>query len=750
MGYGLDAPTFNGNHDAYSATPNAALAQSGSLTGQGYTPIARVVALIDQNGNVNSATGLFNIFDTNNPRTYVADEMHMWVSGQGNTSNAVDPDNTGGIFFTKLGSNSAAPITGLDTANKENGAPAGQDTRDVQIYNGTLYLSFDSKEGTGFNRSGIGSLGNPPSTTLYNSPPTTPVTSGPTALNGFQKTGKVTITTGTSSNGNNLNNTTVKANGVAQNLINLSPSNFFFAAPNVVYIADTGNSKNDSNGDNAIPSQTNIGDGGLQKWVNSASNGSGTWSLKYTLYQGLNLVNNTNSFGTSGLYGLTGVVNGTTVNLYGTNTTLSDLDQTYLYGITDVLANTTPPGTSLVFTVLATAPVDSNFKGVSFAPATPAGGVTIKSSPSGLGFTSAGTGCAPGTYTTPVTLIWTPGSNCTLAAVTPQGDGSSRDYVFSQWEDRTTSTARAIAAPSSPATYTASFEAITIQVAKTNLVYPGTTNVTVCVIPAMTAPTTGSVQILDRPTVLTTGPLQNNGCANWYITPGLNAGTHSLSAMYSGNGVPPNGEGYLAPGPSGAVIVMVSPTPSYLSASCGNASFAYGGSYSCKVNVGSNAGAAQGNITYSFDGAAPTSFALANGMAQFSLPTPNVGPHNVTISYATQGNFLAAASSTQNFMVTQALTKVQLTPSNYYPSSGSADTLTATVTNTTFAPVPAGSVTFFDNGSPLGAAVTVNAQGQASFTISAIPTAHHSYTAQYGGIADFAAASSNFVSITDY
>jgi hypothetical protein len=349
-----------------------------------------------------------------------------------------------------------------------------------------------------------------------------------------------------------------------------------------------------------------------------------------------------------------------------------------------------------------------------------------------------------------VTLIWTPGSSCTLTAVTPEGDGSNRDYVFSQWEDGTTSTARAITAPSSPVTYTASFEAIAIQVSKANLVYPGMTNVTVCVIPAMTAPTTGSVQILDGATVLTTQPLQNSGCANWYIAPGLSAGTHSLSAMYSGNGVPPNGEGYLAPGPSGSVIVMVSPTPSYLSASCGNASFAYGGSYNCKVNVGSNAGAAQGNITYSFDEAAPTSLALANGMAQFSSPTPNIGSHSVTIGYATQGNFLVAAASTQNFSVTQALTKVQLTPSNYYPSSGSAETLSAAVTSTTFGPVPAGSVTFFDNGSPISTSLPVNAQGQASLTISSITTGHHSYTAQYSGIANFAPASSNFIAITNY
>ena len=38
-----------------------------------------------------------------------------------------------------------------------------------------------------------------------------------------------------------------------------------------------------------------------------------------------------------------------------------------MYGITDVLADTSNPGNE-VFTELAEAPADSNFKGVSFAP----------------------------------------------------------------------------------------------------------------------------------------------------------------------------------------------------------------------------------------------------------------------------------------------------------------------------------------------------------------------------------------------
>jgi hypothetical protein len=456
MGYGIDAPTFDAAYppgftmDPYGAAPSGALAQSGSLTGQTYMAVPRIVALIDASGNVNSSTALFNIFNAQNPRSiYTLDGFNAWVSGQGND------DATGGVFYVPLFGTTTAPtpITGLDTTTAAtNGTPFGQDTRDVQVVNNTLYVSVDSKEGKGFNRSFIGTLGTPPAKSLFNN------AAGPTELNGFGNsggTGKVSITSGGSSNGNNLNT------GLA---INLSPVNFFFASASVLYVADSGNPKNDSNGDNDSSGATNIGDGGLQKWVNSKSDGSGSWSLKYTLYQGIGgpgqgVVNNGATSGISGLYGLAGVVNGATVQLFATSNTLNDLDQTYLYTITDTLSNTTPPGSSVVFTILAAAPSDSNFKGVSLTPSIPNGDVEITSTPSGLAFTSSGTGCAPGTYTTPQTLTWTPNSSCTLGVVSPQ-TAQGLQYAFSQWEDGTTSTTHIVTAPTTTAAFNAGFKIV--------------------------------------------------------------------------------------------------------------------------------------------------------------------------------------------------------------------------------------------------------------------------------------------------
>jgi hypothetical protein len=327
------------------------------------------------------------------------------------------------------------------------GTLVAQDTRTVQIYGNTLYISIDSTEGKSDNRSLIGTLGTPPATSLFTpTNPPTGDTGGPDQINGLGNTGgtgKEAITTGGNSNGNGLN---------AGLQINISPDNYFFASPSVLYVADSGSPKQSS-------ATSSLGDGGLQKWVNSASNGSGAWSLKYTLYKGLNLVANTSAAGTTGLLGLAGTVSGGTAYLYATNYTIGDLDPTYLYAITDTLTTATNPGTT--FTQLAAAPQDSNFKGVSLAPTLPAGSATITSTPSGLAVTTSGTGCAPGTYTTPVTLTWTSGNPCSLSVVSPQ-TAAGTQYVFNEWQDGTTVTTDAVTAPATSAVYSASFKAVPV------------------------------------------------------------------------------------------------------------------------------------------------------------------------------------------------------------------------------------------------------------------------------------------------
>ncbi|MGB6743165.1 MAG: Ig-like domain repeat protein [Terracidiphilus sp.] len=282
--------------------------------------------------------------------------------------------------------------------------------------------------------------------------------------------------------------------------------------------------------------------------------------------------------------------------------------------------------------------------------------------------------------------------------------------------------------------------AISLQFASTQLIYPGATNVTVCVSGATKATPTGTVQIVDGATVLTTLTLGGNGCAYWYISPGLKAGAHSITAVYSGDKNNP-------PGTSAPTVLTVSPVPVNMSVSCWNASFPYGGNYQCTVNVSSNAGSAQGNITYSYDGGAQVAVPLSNGNAQFTITKPVAGNQSVAIGYAQQTNYAAAASQTENFTVTPAPVNVSLTPSTWYATVGTAITFQAAVSSWSAGPPDGiGAVSFY-NGSTLLATVPVNASGQASYTTSSLSAGSRMITATYAGGANYATGSSS-VTIT--
>ena len=330
MGYGINAAQYNANPGIYSTacspapTCTSALAQSTSLsTASNYVP--RVVALISANGSVDTSTAVANVFDGNNARSAVTTNgQTFYISGQGQSG-----DTTEGVFMVQKGSSTATAIN------------TSYDTRAVQIIGNQLYVSQDSKVGSGQLAfiATLGSAGNLPTGS------TTPSIL-PGLSSGSPKSaqpGQITLANG---DGNSVNGSSGK--------VYLSPESYFLANSTTMYVADGG-----------APKAGGAGDGGLQKWTLS----KGTWTLDYTLSAGLNLVSNGNASGSSGLFGLTGEVVGNQVELFATNSTITDLGQTYLYGISDSLGATSASQVSgESFSTLATAPADTNFKGIAFAP----------------------------------------------------------------------------------------------------------------------------------------------------------------------------------------------------------------------------------------------------------------------------------------------------------------------------------------------------------------------------------------------
>jgi hypothetical protein len=112
-----------------------------------------------------------------------------------------------------------------------------------------------------------------------------------------------------------------------------SSYDFFFADANTVYVADDRN--------------TTATGGGIQKWTFSAS----TWTLQYTLFPpGTNV----------GCRGLHGVVTGGVATLFATTTQTS----------ANTLVTVTDTGAASAFTLVATAPANTAFRGVRRVPGT--------------------------------------------------------------------------------------------------------------------------------------------------------------------------------------------------------------------------------------------------------------------------------------------------------------------------------------------------------------------------------------------
>jgi sugar lactone lactonase YvrE len=449
-----------------------------------------------------------------------------------------------------------------------------------------------------------------------------------------------------------------------------------------------------------------------------------------------------------------------TVNKATASVALGNLSQTYTGSPLAATATTTPVGLalSLTYNGASTLPVaagscnvaatvnDANYVGsatgvLTTAKAGTSVGFSANPSNPNLGQSDLLTATVSGAGQPGGTVVFTAGA-ATLCTATLNATGAGSCSFIPTTDNNLTVTAQYLGdanhlASSATQTLFVYDTAVRLQLSSTQLTYPGATNLTVC----MASPTaTGSVKIYDGATLLATLSVQGGGCAYWYISPGLSAGGHTLTAVYSG-------DKNNAAGTSDPVVVNVSPVAVNLSAACWNATFAYGANYQCTVNVSSNAGAALGSITYVLDSNAAVAVPLSYGSAQFTLSEPIAGKHTVAIGYAQQTNFAAAAPQTETFTVTAAPVLVSLTPSTWYTYAGNSITFQAAITSwSAGAPNDNGQVSFYD-GSKLLSTVPVNAGGVASYSTAGLAAASHTITASYAGGTNYASGSGS-VTIT--
>jgi fibronectin type 3 domain-containing protein len=379
--------------------------------------------------------------------------------------------------------------------------------------------------------------------------------------------------------------------------------------------------------------------------------------------------------------------------------------------------------------VLAAQTSPSSLKLTASNAAPPSGSpVTLTAAVSGSGATPTGTVVFSAGATTLCTVALNSGGVATCS-YSPAASGSV--LVTAQYQGSSS-----YQASSSTLTLQVYDPSISLQLASTHLTYPGATNVTACIAPANNTTATGSVQIFDGSSLLSAQALQGNGCAYWYISPGLAAGMHVLTAGYSGDKNTPSGI-------SASIPVTVDPVPVNMSVSCWNANFAYGANYQCTISASSSAGSPQGSITYRLDGNAAINVPLNSGNAQFTVTKPTVGNHEVVVGYAQQTNYAAAAPQTESFAVTAAPVVVALIPSTYYAAVGSNISFAATVSSSSAgAPDATGSISFYDGSALLGS-VPVNGSGQSSFSTAGLAAGKHTITATYAGGSNYASGSAS-------
>ena len=240
---------------------------------------------------------------------------------------------------------------------------------------------------------------------------------------------------------------------------------------------------------------------------------------------------------------------------------------------------------------------------------------------------------------------------------------------------------------------------------------------------------TGMVQFADGATAIGSPVALSGGTAQ--TSTALSAGTHTITASYSGDGTYGAGSGSLA-----SYVVNKGATTVNISSDAPDPSVA-GASYTVSFGVvatGPASGSPGGTVTVS-DGSAS-----CTGDAPFGscdLTSTTVGSKTITVTYEGDGDFKTSSKTTAH-AVNPAAAGVTVTSSANPSVTGQAVTLTATVTGSVG--TPGGTVQFNVDGAGFGAPVTLSAGGTATTTTSSLAVGTHSVAATYSGDATYAGA----------
>lgn len=253
-----------------------------------------------------------------------------------------------------------------------------------------------------------------------------------------------------------------------------------------------------------------------------------------------------------------------------------------------------------------------------------------------------------------------------------------------------------------------------------------------------TSPPTGTVNFLDGTILIGTATL-NTSSAAVFSTATLGAGTHSITAVYSG-------DDNNATSTSPALSELIKPPTTTTITSNQNPSNE-GTSVTFTATVAESSGSSvipSGNVAF-YDGslAFGAGSLNASGIATFSISSLCAGTHNITAKYAGDTNSLASQSAAVIQTVTQMPTKTSLATSNANIYAGVSVIFTAVVSRTDSI-IPTGVVTFMDGTVSIGAA-SLDTTGTAAWTTTRLAAGTHSISAVYGGDTNNLASTSSIL-----
>ncbi|WP_133980817.1 Ig-like domain repeat protein [Kribbella voronezhensis] len=221
-----------------------------------------------------------------------------------------------------------------------------------------------------------------------------------------------------------------------------------------------------------------------------------------------------------------------------------------------------------------------------------------------------------------------------------------------------------------------------------------------------------------------------------YTTNSLPAGSHTVTADYSGDSV------FLASSASTTQTVNKTATTTVVVSSI-NPSIS-GGPVTFTATV--TPSTATGTVQFTIDGVgAGAPVPLIGGSATYSTSGLAVGAHLVSATYGGDPAYLASSSTPLTQSVGPALRATStVVTSNRTPAStfGQNVTFTATVRPLSGTGIPTGSVQFSIDGANVGGVLTLSAQGRATYSTATLSAGSHNVIATYSGSTVFAGGGS--------